>query len=90
MPTRSGLDYSATGHYECAYCYGTFLDLPGITKYSGMREKRVMYRMEDDTWVALPGEWTEVWTEPHCFDCDRKVRCLPTPTTFQLSPVSWE
>jgi hypothetical protein len=77
MPTRTGCDYHALhpDWFVCAYCYQAWPKTP-ITEYKGMIKKRVRYRIDDslDDFVAIPGAWTEVWTEPHCYPCNRQVR----------------
>ena len=86
MPTRSGLDYHTINptHFVCAYCYEA---APQPFCFKGMIRKRVQQRIESDEgdeWVTLPGQWTEVWTTPHCISCHRQVLGLPP-----LRPHSW-
>lgn len=75
MPTRSGQDFSeiSPDYFVCAYCYeatSTFL------RFGGMVTKSTQIRV-DDEFVTLPGEYTEIWTEPHCYRCHRQILGWP-------------
>ena len=72
MPTRSGLDFHAINpdFFVCAYCYQAERV---FGRFAGMVPKRVRLDIDGD-WVALPDQWTAVWTEPHCFPCHRKIQ----------------
>ena len=94
MPTRSGLDFHELNPwwFKCSYCYKLIPNCP-VTCYSGMVLKRVQIRVDDgvDDFVTLPGEYTEVWTEPHCWCCNRKIRGDRRPRTIDwLTPaLAW-
>lgn len=77
MPTRTGLDYQAIhpDWFVCSYCYQATYDSL-LTRFSGMQRKRVQIRL-DDVFYTLPGEFTSVWTEPHCFPCNRRIKGYP-------------
>ena len=77
MPTRSGLDYAAINPnwFVCSYCY-TAAPNHYIFRFSGMQRKRVQVCV-DDEFVTLPDEWTSVWTDPHCFACNRRIKGYP-------------
>lgn len=79
MPTRSGLNYMEINPewYICAYCYAAYPNHP-VFKYEGMISKRVTVRIDGDQWATLPDEWTQVWTQPHCVLCNRRVRGFPS------------
>ena len=93
MPTRSGLDFHsiAPTHFVCSYCFQAAPAIPGILQFSGMVTKRVQVRIDDsvDDFVMLP-QFTQIWTEPHCYWCHRKVLGYPTwaphePRTFKYA-----
>ena len=76
MPTRSGLDFKTIrpDYFVCAYCYEAQLDTEPF-KYGGMVSKRVRVRV-DDEFITLD-QWTSIWTEPHCFPCNRRIKGYP-------------
>lgn len=80
MPTRSGLDHQTINptHFICAYCY-TAHPNHKITRFSGMVTKMVQMRIDDSTndFEFIPGEYTDIWTEPHCYRCHRQVLGYP-------------
>jgi len=89
MPTRSGLDFHtiAPTHYVCAYCYQASLAIPYAPfMYSGMITKRVHVRLDDSLtdFAALP-QYTQIWTEPHCYPCHRKVIGFPMSCKYRNS-----
>lgn len=76
MPTRSGLDYHNIhpDWFVCSYCYQAAPYIPGITQYQGMVKKQVMVRIDDsDDFVPIQ-ETTSIWTEPHCWACNRRIK----------------
>ncbi len=77
MPTRTGLDYHKIhpGWFVCSYCYQA-APHTCVTHFSGMIKKRVIVRIDDevDSWAVVPDAYTSVYTQPHCFKCNRKVR----------------
>jgi len=79
MPTRTGLDFHALHprFTVCAYCYRAVRNTTFHTD-RGMVTKPVYVRVDDDTWAMLPGEYTEIWTEPHCWDCHRAILGMPS------------
>lgn len=74
MKTRSGLTFSDIhpDWFICAYCYEAALN---CTKFGGMVRKRVRIQVDGD-YYTLP-EFTEIWTDPHCYRCHRRVLGLP-------------
>jgi hypothetical protein len=76
MPTRQGLDYHRVrpDFFICAYCYQAYRITP-ISKFGGMIKKQYTCRDDfTDEWLSLHGEYVDVWTQPHCFGCHRKIR----------------
>lgn len=75
MPTRSGLEYKEinSAYVVCAYCYEA---VRCELAFAGMVRKRMEIRV-DDEFVTVPGEYNEIWTEPHCYQCHRRVLGYP-------------
>ena len=79
MPTRSGLDFHAIhpNWFVCSYCYQAAPLITGITHHNGMITKRVTVRIDDSDDFLPLAETTQIWTEPHCWLCHRRIKGFP-------------
>jgi hypothetical protein len=81
MPTRSGLDFQTINpeFFVCAYCYRAAVNCK-YARFEGMVRKPVRVRVDDSLtdFETIPGEYTSVWTDPHCFRCHRQILGYPT------------